>query len=221
MTTKQSRTKANPLRWLWRQARGAYQRLRGDKVDRTVRPDAVIRDRFLARPYWAETASDSAAALAANEISLQRWQLNFRRDLKQSYIDQYLLAKGGRQNMTQSDWGSLGGMLRNQYQYMNRFAEEIASGRLTEGQVRVRMDMYFKSSRQANERAAIRARGMPDLPAYPGDGSTQCLTNCRCSWQVSENEDEWLAYWTLGVAEHCPDCVQRAGDWAPLRLPKR
>jgi len=153
-------------------------------------------------------------------VSLQRWQLDFRHQLRQAYINEYLLGRGGVGNMTQADWGRLGGMLKEQYGWMNRMAAQMANGEVSPAQAKIRMDMYFKSSREAYERAKRVSSGSPDLPAYPGDGSTQCRVNCQCSWDIQETEDEWLAYWTLGPAEHCPDCDNRSRQWAPLRFPK-
>jgi len=64
---------------------------------------------------------------------------------------------------------------------------------------------------------------LPELPAYPGDGQTICLTNCACSWQIEEvYEGEvltgWDCYWTLGIVktEHCDDCLDNTGKWNPL-----
>jgi hypothetical protein len=64
------------------------------------------------------------------------------------------------------------------------------------------------------------SQGAPSLPAYPGDGQTACLGNCRCNWDIEETEDAWEATWELNDAEHCADCIANAEQWNPLRLPK-
>jgi len=57
------------------------------------------------------------------------------------------------------------------------------------------------------------------LPAYPGDGSSICGQKCACAWYVEDlGDDNYDAYWRLGIAEHCPDCAERAILWAPLRI---
>lgn len=215
-----SNTKANPIRWVWNQAKQVYRRMRGERVEQVTKPTPITRDRYLAQEQGQGLAQSLTDRLFGGEISLQRWQLDFRRDLKDIYRNEYLAARGGINNMTQADWGRLGGILRRQYEFMNRFYDDLAAGRVSKDQARARAEMYFKSARQSFERGQRAALGMPDLPAYPGDGTTQCLSNCQCSWEVQETEDAWLATWTLGAAEHCPDCVQRSNDWAPLRLPK-
>lgn len=65
---------------------------------------------------------------------------------------------------------------------------------------------------------------MLPLPAMPGQG-TQCLSNCRCGWDVitidAENGD-YDAFWVLDpfVADedHCQTCKQRESDWNPVRI---
>jgi len=78
--------------------------------------------------------------------------------------------------------------------------------------------MYINSSIQSYERANARARGLPDLPQYPGDGNTRCLTNCQCHLSYEWADGAWLVYWNLGQAEHCPDCEAMASDWSPLEI---
>ena len=73
--------------------------------------------------------------------------------VKREYIRQYLIGIGGINNMTFSDWGSIGGMLREQYSYLRKFADELMSGNLTEAQVNARISMYVNSAREAYNRA--------------------------------------------------------------------
>ncbi len=58
------------------------------------------------------------------------------------------------------------------------------------------------------------------LPAYPAEG-TQCLSNCKCSWSIDVldfNAGNFDAYWKLGTNDSCQTCVQRAGEWSPVRI---
>jgi len=211
-----SSIKGGPIRWLWDQGKRIFERLRGDDVTTTVKPDPEIRDTFLEKERRAGHSEASNRELLNGQITVQRWVLDFRTRLKDVYRNEYLLGRGGRQNMTASDWGKLGAMLKKQYQYLNGFARDIQAGKVSEGQMARRAQMYFDSSRQAFERGKSSATGMPDLPAYPGDGQTQCLSNCQCTWDIEETNTEWRATWSLGAAEHCPDCVANAARWNPL-----
>lgn len=179
---------------------------------------AGLRDEFIA--HQKVGVNTLAKQLADGDISLNQWVVGMRQNVKDSFIDQYMLAAGGRNNMTQADWGRVGQMVRNQYEYLDRFAVDVANGRYTESAVAARARMYVESSSQAFERGNTVTRGMPDLPAYPGDGSTQCLSNCRCRWVIKETDTEWQCTWKLGQAEHCPDCVERSRIWAPYIVPK-
>jgi hypothetical protein len=160
--------------------------------------------------------------LVADQLTVGQWQAAMRAQIKSAYIQQYTLGIGGVDRLTQADYGSIGGMLAEQYRYLDNFAAEIAAGELTPEQIRARSAMYLRSSREAYERANSRAWGVPPLPAYPGDGQTRCLTNCQCSWVIEEVVDEegamagWDCFWTLGVAEHCEDCVENSHKWNPL-----
>jgi hypothetical protein len=86
-----------------------------------------------------------------------------------------------------------------------------------------RAALYGESLGQVYQRYYVAARGLraglPDLPAYPRDGSTVCRVYCRCQWQIKKRSDAlYEATWKLGQAEHCPDCILRAKQWNPLRL---
>lgn len=62
--------------------------------------------------------------------------------------------------------------------------------------------------------------GQVALPVYPGEGSP-CITNCRCQWE-RETVDATMGHynfrWTLGDAEHCSTCEERAAMWNPLQV---
>jgi len=158
-------------------------------------------------------------------LSPRDWHAQMREEIKAEYIRQYMLGRGGRGNMTAKDWGSIGGMVADQYRYLKDFAKLVAEGKLSEAQIRARAAMYVNSAREGFERGQARAFGLPELPAYPGDGQTICLTNCACSWQIEEvHEGEvlagWDCYWTLGIVktEHCDDCLDNTGKWNPLHI---
>jgi hypothetical protein len=86
-----------------------------------------------------------------------------------------------------------------------------------------RAAMYGESLGQCYQKAYMRARGsrygLPDLPAYPRDGQTVCLTNCRCQWHiVKRSNTQYEATWQLNPADHCPDCIDNARKWNPLMI---
>ncbi len=156
--------------------------------------------------------------LLRGEITSNQWNLEMRQLTKTTYINEYLAAHGGVNSMTQSDWGRLGQQLRTQYGYLDKFQADLNAGKMTAGQAKVRAGMYIESGSQAFEKGKAAARGLPMLPAYPGDGQTQCHANCRCHWDIANTDTGWDCTWVLGDAEHCPDCVANAGRWNPLEV---
>ena len=178
----------------------------------------ALRDAYIAQ---AKVRTNALAAQIANgDITLQQWQIGMREVIKDTYINEYMLGAGGRNAMTQADWGRVGQMVRQQYEYVDNFARDIAAGRYSEAGIAARARMYPESASQAYERGNTESRGMPQLPAYPGDGSTQCLSNCKCRWTIKETDEAWECTWTLSPAEHCLDCLDRAQRWAPLTIAK-
>jgi hypothetical protein len=146
-------------------------------------------------------------------------QLNkdLREIIKQTNTDMYALGAGGRNGLSHRDWGTIGALDKEQYKYLNGLVDQIAKGKITPAQANARLKMYVNSSNEALWRGYTNE--LPKMPAYPGDGSTQCLTNCQCTWEIVPVEGGFNCYWRLGPAEHCDDCVQRAGEWNPLFIP--
>jgi hypothetical protein len=178
----------------------------------------TLRDSFINEQK--QRTNSWAAELANGRITVQQWTLLMRDEIKNNHIAQYLLAHGGRDTMTPADWGRLGQTIRQQYQYLQKFAEDIASGNLTEGQIAARARMYVESSSQSFGQGHQAAMGAPELPQQPGDGKTQCRSNCKCYWDIRELEYQWDCYWRLNPAEHCPDCLENAVRWNPLTFYK-
>lgn len=140
----------------------------------------------------SRAASDTLVTLLAEgTLAPNDWRNAFWEELKREYIREYLSGIGGRAVMTQADWGSIGGMLKEQVAYLNNFAAEIALGNLSEGQIRFRAQMYLNSAREAHERARSRAAG-----------------------KFGADEIQWVLY---PEAEHCDTCQGRADQgWQPI-----
>lgn len=180
-----------------------------------------LRDDFIAAQK--EASDELAAQVAEGEITNVQYVTKMRELIKTSFIDEYAIAHGGRHNMTSEDFGRIGYMCREQYGYLNDFAAAINAGELSPAQIRARGRLYIEASSQAYERAAAEVRGIHGphaLPAYPGDGTSNCKTNCHCTWEFVELDEVWECTWTLHPAEHCTTCVTRAREWAPYVVAK-
>jgi len=127
-----------------------------------------------------------ADMVSTNSISPDDWHAAMRTEIKDQYIAQYLVGRGGTDQMTQSDWGSIGGSIADQYRYLDGFYGEVAAGDLTEGQIRARARMYANSSREAYERGLLAA-----------------------SQSRGYSEHRWVMN---AAAENCPDCEDLSGE---------
>lgn len=174
------------------------------------------------------TGGDSDALvnmMTAGTLDLAEWERRMRELIKETYIAEYMLGRGGLEQMTFRDWGILGYELRDQYAFLSNFAADIAAGRLSPAQIKNRARMYVDGAHKMFQRGRTEAFGMPRLPAYDGDGQQQCLNRGRCTWLIQPVRVDrvltgWNATWVLDPnAQHCTDCPANARLWNPLFVP--
>jgi hypothetical protein len=180
----------------------------------------ALLGRFLERQRGRAEAA--TRQLTTGELTVPEWETEMRWIIKNSVGAAYMLGRGGRNAMEIRDWGRVGRMAASQYRFLNQFAAQLVAGSVSEGRAIARAMLYPLSAKQAQSSGYTRAIGGPDLPAYPGDGSTQCLGNCLCSWSLeqttlADGAAGWNAYWRdqRGPNE-CDDCLRRGQEWNPL-----
>lgn len=140
-----------------------------------------------------------------------------RRFIKLEVIKQYTLGAGGKDGLTQVDYGVMGGVIADQYRYFDKIMmAEYLSGNISPQEVARRIAMYINSTKEAFERANARVRGLPLMPAYPGDGHTPCKTNCKCHWEYHRRRGRWECFWVMSAVENCSGCVDHSLEWSPL-----
>lgn len=134
--------------------------------------------------------------LIRGKVSLAEWQMEMARQLKLYHTASAALANGGWAQMTPSDWGRVGAELRTQYQYLQRMAWDIQSGRLP-----------------LTRRAILRSQ----LYTEAMRGTFESERRRRALRKGAREERR-----VLGVADHCGDCVEyEARGWRPINtLPK-
>lgn len=192
--------------------------------------------RFLSREKaltWVDASirasdgfGDTMAGLVSNgRIAPFDWLAGFRQELKEEHIRQYLLGRGGLEQMTQADWGSVGGMLREQYRYLDGFYREILDGNLSEAQIAARCRMYTNSAREAFERAQARVArdsGMDEV-IWIVDASAEncedCLDFASLGWQPAADDPYGGAIPGSGATKCLTSCLcvldyrnSRSGD---------
>ena len=194
--------------WIWDKNAKRYRDLRNGRF-LSARLAVLYSEQSMLTSY---VASDTIVTfVVSGDITPSIWHEVFKAEIKDEYIRQYLAGIGGLSNMTSADWGSIGGMLTEQYKYLDGFAEAVAAGNLSQLQIANRANMYINSAREAFERALRRTaekdgydeenwvlgfvvtehcatcesregEGWKPIGYFPppGDGSTDCLTNCNC-----------------------------------------
>jgi hypothetical protein len=119
--------------------------------------------------------------LRARAITLGQWERAMRTELKHIHLYSATLAKGGRFQLSQADFGRIGRELRDQYDFLRTFADAIASGKQpVDGRLVARAKLYAQSGRSTyhlTERAEMERRG----------------------WDLEEN--------VLAASEHCAGCL--------------
>ncbi len=158
--------------WYWNEASNRYHHRNGTEYFMSRQQ---VLDYVNQSISAAGNVTDQLASLVANgQLAPTDWNDLMRQEIKDEYIRQYLLGRGGREQMTAQDWGSIGGMIGDQYRFLDGFFANVATGELTEAQIAARARMYINSAREGFERGQARAYGL-SLPQYPGDGRTVCL----------------------------------------------
>lgn len=187
-----------------------------------------LDERKAAKDAILAVAEDRMAGLTQSlldgKISIADWQIQMRQELRDVNALMLVAGAGGdRSKVDPSDWLKLGPELKSQYRYLENFAHELASGdpRVLATAV-TRAKLYARSTQATFWRQALPVQ----LPAYPGDGSSECLTNCLCDWEIDYELDgsrviAVLATWARNAKESCDTCIARSVDWKPLRIPVR
>ncbi len=169
---------------------------------------------------WGAEAID-AGGLATNgfaemvvdgRLNVRDWTLLMRDEIKDEYIQQYILGRGGLERMTQADWGSIGGSLKEQFVYLRRFSQQIASGELTVGQIQHRSRMYVNSAREAYSRAQGRVaqgaglREVRWVVQFEAEHCKSCLAFEALGWQKIADDPYHGATCGSGATECLTAC---------------
>jgi len=136
----------------WEPTAGVSGRYR-DERGRFVASSTVRRelDRYL---DTADPAKALAEALRGRQVSLADWEVGMRRVVKNTHLNAIALERGGWANLTPSDYGRAGQIIREQYGYLRGFANDIASGKQRlDGTLGVRAHLYSQAGRNSYYRS--------------------------------------------------------------------
>ena len=201
--------------WVWNQLTKRY---RNSKTKKTISANTVLRLRDDFVDLKRDTFSSLTDDLINSRITVQEWLLDMRKRVRDVNNAQYMLARGGRNAMFQTDLDALSEVIKEQFDYLQKFGEEVRAGHLSASQIRARSELYIESATAAHERGKAASFDI-ELPEYPADGSQICKARCRCRWEIDEKKDTIEAFWLLNVAaKHCDSCLANAAKWAPYTI---
>lgn len=167
------------------------------------------------------------AQLKNGRIEPDEWMRRMMGQVKDMHTTAYAIGYSGRwEQISQRDWGAVGATVQRQYQFLRRWRAQIEQDGIDSvslAKLNDRAQKYGAAASESFEKGYSAEVGMPPniLPAYPGDGTTECMTRCKCRWAINildkQNQD-FDCTWTLGVAEHCETCLERASSWVQLEV---
>lgn len=192
----------------------------------------VSRDEVLEYVEKMVGAGENKSAVLSSELSngtispTDYGQL-LKDNLKDSYVQNMVLGRGGRAEVTPSDWGTVGSSLKPEYSAIENFVAEITArieenNPYSESYLANRSRLYFGKARLMYERGNSAAYGLPQLPFYPADGQSECKNGCRCSWIIKKLQPgDFDCTWELRRGENCPTCKERGETFTiekPLKI---
>ena len=123
-------------------------------------------------------------------ISPSTFAVQMGQTLKRYSRQMSALGAGGFDRLTPTHYGRMGGLLSADYRRLKTFSQDIALGKITEGQAFSRARMYVGN----HQKSFYRGRCEPSMDA----------------------EEMIIERRTLQPAEHCPDCLRYAAmGWQP------
>lgn len=163
------------------------------------------RIQAILRPLSRELAA-LIDSVATGSLDVLSWQREVERVLAR-YITASFMAGRGRFTLDESELAAVRKWVAAQTGYIDRFAMDMLNDPIDEGEDfpkkwRNRAVMYATSIVQSFYGGET--WGIP-LPAMPGDGTSQCGQNDKCTWRIVKlsGKGNWDAYWELHPAEHC------------------
>lgn len=176
----------------WDPASGQYR----DPSGRSVNDVAVRRVLDQVIDDQAEAARALTEQLVDGTLALGLWQAQMMSAVKSVHLVGLAVAGGGWRQLDQSDFGWVGQRIRVQYEFLARFAGQIASGeQKLDGTALARTALYVQAGRETHREAQRR----------------------RAARRAVSEERR-----VLGQADHCKTCVQQARlGWQPFGTLRR
>lgn len=149
-------------------------------------------------------------SLIDGKISLASWQSSMMTEIKNVHVASAALSQGGWAQMTPSQWGETGQLIRQQYDYLRDYAKAIADdtqpldgqalvrsdlnadaangtyweidkrGRITEGYDEARRVLVSNDGNNCDGCLEAAAEGWVPIDEVLPIGDAECQVRCRC-----------------------------------------
>ncbi|RMG78485.1 MAG: phage portal protein, partial [Chloroflexi bacterium] len=166
-------------------------------------------------------AMELANQLERGQISPQQWLDQMTELLRRFHIAAGIVGVGGVENVNNGTLNESENNFYDQLGYLVNWAQTGIAIGLAADAILNRAMLYAANGRATAERARLRRMGLPELPAYPGDGTTDCRTNCKCRWDIKklDGDGNFDCRWVIDpLYENCQHCVARSKTWQPLEI---
>lgn len=132
--------------------------------------------------------------LVEGRISLGAWQKEMQVLIKQTNLAGASVERGGWYQMTPSDFGAVGQKIRGEYEYLQNFANQIASGeQRLDGTLWSRAQLYGQQGRVTYHDFAAREASRQGMDE---ESSTTTGTE-HCQSCIDEEDKGWVPRGTL------------------------
>lgn len=165
---------STPPKYQWDAKNGRYRSGGG----RFVSQKAVQRaaDKYIGAAQ--DSVADTLFALLKDgQINVKDAQLLGERAIARANLVQAMAAKGGKAQMSQSDYGKVGSLVKTQLRYFRDRMKSIAAGQPLDGRVKQSFRAFIAASgatRQKFERGVVESRGFDEEKWLLNDGARHC-----------------------------------------------
>jgi hypothetical protein len=180
----------NP-KYFWNPKAKRYQENLNGKPGSFLSRSAVQEINLQMVSEYRDQLASITKLFTAGKLSLSAWVEGSARTIRDLALITYAIAKGGKDQMFANDYLAVGRYLKDEYKFLKAFAEEAATGNLTDKQIAARIDLYGK-----------RANKLPFDMAEQQNGI--------------DGGDRWMRR-DLNLGESCEDCIYYASKgWQPI-----
>ena len=194
--------------WVYDQTTGRYRNERGRFLSQGA-IETLVSGRI---DKLDATLRRVTKMMAEGNITLDQWQGSVREAIKAAHIQAAIIGHGGKDSMGPAEYGRIGQRLRAEYAYLQGFANDILSGRISVAMAVARISLYAQSVRgsywqglelrkqkegygmmrrildsqaqHCEDCIQYSARGIVSIGSIPLPGQRcACRSRCRCSVQ--------------------------------------